>query len=239
MRSDVKGGGLQPARDCDPDMMAKDAREERLRLSRTRRTEPREVRRSQLIDATITSIAKHGIGGTTMSTVTEAAGLSIGLVNFHFKSKQNLLEETLTFLAREHHEQWRKACEDAGLSAPEKLLAIVGSHFHPRICTRKKLAVWYAFFGEGRRRAVYRSLVDDLDRERYDLSTRLCSEIEAEGGYGGLPPHVVARTLEALYDGIWLNILIYPDRYKRDRAHRQVRAYLALVYPHHFDRPEV
>lgn len=204
-----------------------------------RRTEPREVRRSQLIDATITSIAKHGIGGTTMSSVTEAAGLSIGLVNFHFKSKQNLLEATLTFLASEHHNQWRRAYEDAGLSAPEKLLAIVGSHFHPRICTRRKIAVWYAFFGEGERRAVYRSLVDELDRERYDLSTQLCSEIEEDAGYGGLPPHVVARTLEALYDGIWLNILIYPDRYKREQAHRQVRAYLASVYPRHFDMPDV
>ncbi len=204
-----------------------------------RRTEPREVRRSQLIDATITSIAKHGIGGTTMSSVTEAAGLSIGLVNFHFKSKQNLLEATLTFLASEHHNQWCRAYEDAGLSAPEKLLAIVGSHFHPRICTRRKIAVWYAFFGEGERRAVYRSLVDELDRERYDLSTQLCSEIEEDAGYGGLPPHVVARTLEALYDGIWLNILIYPDRYKREQAHRQVRAYLASVYPRHFDMPDV
>lgn len=206
---------------------------------KARRTEPREVRRSQLIDATITSIAKHGIGGTTMSSVTEAAGLSIGLVNFHFKSKQNLLEETLTFLAREHHDLWRRAYEDAGLSASEKLLAIVGSHFHPRICTRRKLAVWYAFFGEGGRRAVYRALVDELDRERYDLSTQLCSEIEEEAGYGGLPPHVVARTLEALYDGIWLNLLIYPDRDKRDQSHRQVRAYLASVYPEHFEMPEV
>ncbi|WP_093034590.1 TetR/AcrR family transcriptional regulator [Roseovarius azorensis] len=206
---------------------------------KSRRTESREVRRGQLIAATIDSIARYGIGGTTMSTVTEAAGLSIGLVNFHFKSKQNLLEETLTFLAREHHEQWRRAYEDAGLSAPEKLLAIVASHFHPRICTRRKLAVWYAFFGEGKRRAVYRALVDDLDRERYDLSTQLCAEIEEEGGYGGLPPHVIARTLEALYDGIWLNILIYPDRYKRDQAHRQVRAYLASVYPRHFEMPGV
>lgn len=207
--------------------------------AKPRRTEPRAVRRSQLIAATIDSIARHGIAGTTMSTVTEIAGVSMGLVNFHFRSKQNLLEATLTFLAREHHEQWRRSYEDAGLGAPEKLLAVVASHFHPRICTRRKLAVWYAFFGEGRRRAVYRSLVDALDTERYDLSTRLCRQIEEEGAYGGLPPHVIARTLEALYDGIWLNILIYPDRYKREQAHRQVRAYLASVYPRHFEMPQV
>ena len=89
-----------------------------------KRTESKEVRRGQLIDATIDSIAKYGIGGTTMSTVTEAAGLSVGIVNFHFKSKQNLFEETLIYLAREHHDHWHKAYSDAGLSAQEKLLAV-------------------------------------------------------------------------------------------------------------------
>ncbi|WP_353618775.1 TetR family transcriptional regulator [Tropicibacter sp. R16_0] len=60
-----------------------------------RRTESKEVRRQQLINTTIASIARIGIVGTTMSTVTESAGLSIGVVNCHFKSTQNLLEETL------------------------------------------------------------------------------------------------------------------------------------------------
>ena len=198
-----------------------------------RRTEPKEVRRSQLIEATINSIAKHGIGGTTMSTVTEDAGLSIGLVNFHFKSKQKLLEETLVHLATEHHDQWLKAYRDAGLSAPEKLLAIVDSHFHPRICTRKKLAVWFAFFGEGGRRAVYRSLIDNIDHERFETSVRLIAEIVEEGGYGTPEPRQIARTLEGLYDGLWLNILMYPVHFTRAGAKEQIRSYLAALFPEH------
>lgn len=203
-----------------------------------RRTEPKEVRRTQLIDATITSIARHGIAGTTLSTVTEAAGLSLGIVNFHFVSKQKLLEETLLHLAREHHEHWNKAIDDAGLSATEKLLAIVDAHFHPRICTRRKLAVWFAFYGEVGRRAVYRALVDGIDAERYALSSRLCHEIVSQGGNAAMPPDLVARTLEALYDGLSLNILMYPGTFTRDRAKAEVRAYLASVYPTHFPMPE-
>jgi TetR/AcrR family transcriptional repressor of bet genes len=203
-----------------------------------RRTEPRDVRRTQLIDATITSIARHGIAGTTLSTVTEAAGLSIGIVNFHFVSKQKLLEETLLHLAREHHRHWRKAYDDAGLSAAGKLLAIVDAHFHPRICTRRKLAVWFAFYGEGGRRAVYRRLVDAIDTERYDLATGLCRQIAAEGGYEGPPPEQVAWTLEGLYDGMCLNILMYPGDLSRETAKAQIRAYLASVYPRHFALPE-
>ncbi len=202
-----------------------------------KRTESKAVRRGQLIDATIESIARHGIGGTTMSTVTEAAGLSVGIVNFHFQSKQKLFEETLVHLAREHHDHWHKAYTDAGLSAQEKLLAIVDAHFHPKICTRKKLAVWYAFFGEAGRRKVYRKLIDEIDDERFDLSTGLCAQIIADGGYTVPPPRIIARTLEGLYDGLQLNILMYPGSFSREQANNQIRAYLASIFPHHFEMP--
>lgn len=202
-----------------------------------RRTASREVRRSQLIDATINSIAKYGIGGTTMSTVTEFAGMSVGIVNFHFKSKQNLLEDTLIYLAQEHHDQWHKAYTDAGLSAEEKLLAIVDAHFHPTICSRKKLAVWYAFFGEAGRRAVYRKLIDTIDDERFEISTALCAQIAEDGGYPCPPPREIARTLEGLYDGLCLNVLMYSGTFSRQQARDQVRAYLATVFPKHFEMP--
>lgn len=202
-----------------------------------RRTEPRQVRRQQLIDATITSIAEHGIGGTTMSTVTETAGLSIGIVNFHFQSKQKLLEETLTCLALEHHEQWLKAYRDAGLSPAAKLMAIVDAHFHARICSPKKLAVWYAFYGEAGRRKVYRKLIEEIDMERFEVSLSLCEQITEEGGYKIMPARQVASILEALYDGIWLELLTYPESYTRARARDHVRAFLATVFPGQVEMP--
>ncbi|MEM1006987.1 MAG: TetR family transcriptional regulator C-terminal domain-containing protein [Pseudomonadota bacterium] len=202
-----------------------------------RRTESKEVRRQQLIDATISSIARHGIGGTTMSTVTETAGLSLGIVNFHFKSKQNLFEETLVFLAREHHDLWHKAYSDAGLSAADKLTAIVDAHFDRRICSPKKLAVWFAFYGEAGRRKVYRKRIEDIDWQRYDVSLGLCEEIAREGGYDALPPRQVNNMLEALYDGLWLELLTYPESYNRREARNHIIAFLAKVFPDHFKMP--
>ncbi len=201
------------------------------------RTASKEVRRTQLIEATISSIAKHGISGTTMTTVTDFAGLSLGIVNFHFKSKQNLLEETLLFLAQEHHDQWQKSYREAGLSAAAKLLAIVDAHYHPRICSRKKLAVWFAFYGEAGRRAAYRARVDGIDDERFETSIGLIEEIIAEGGYEGVDARTIAQTLEGLYDGLCLNILLYPEDYSRTQAKAQIRTYLSAVLPAHFEKP--
>lgn len=208
-----------------------------VKSKRSRRTESKEVRRGQLIDAAIESIARHGIRGTTTQTVTDIAGLSVGLVNFHFESKQKLFEETLLFLAREHHAEWHSAYLDAGLTAAEKLGAIADAHFTQKVASRKKLAVWYAFFGEAGRREVYRKLIDQIDDERFEISTGLCELLAQDGPYTGPPPIEVARTLEGLYDGLSLNILMYPGFLSRESARNQVRAYLATLFPHHFEMP--
>ena len=74
------------------------------------------LRRQQLIDSTIESIAKRGFSETTMADVADGAGLSRGIVNFHFKSKEMLLVETLHYLAVEYREAWTRALEKAGPS---------------------------------------------------------------------------------------------------------------------------
>lgn len=202
------------------------------------RTATKEVRRQQLIDATIQSIAKHGISGTTMTTVTGIAGLSIGLVNFHFATKESLFEETLRFLAEEHRDQWHKSFQKADLTPQAKLLAIVDAHYHPKICSRKKLAVWFAFYGEAASRAKYRNIMQKIDPERWKVSIGLCQQIIDEGGYDAPAAKEIADMLEGLYDGFCLNILIYPGTFSREDAKARLREYLATTFPKHFEYPK-
>jgi len=197
----------------------------------------KEARRQQLIDATIKSIAKHGISGTTMTTVTGIAGLSIGLVNFHFSTKDNLFAATLRFLAEEHRDQWKASFEKADLTPQAKLLAIVDAHYHPKICNRKKLAVWFGFYGEAASRAKYRAIMEEIDPERWKVSIALINDIIQEGKYQGVDADSVAHTLEGLYDGFCLNILMYPKEFTSDDAKRNIRAYLASTFPNHFTTP--
>ena len=66
----------------------------------------RETRRQQLIESTIETLALRGYASTTLTEVARTAGLSHGLVNFHFESKAKLLAETLQFLAEEYRLNW-------------------------------------------------------------------------------------------------------------------------------------
>jgi TetR/AcrR family transcriptional repressor of bet genes len=197
----------------------------------------KETRRWQLIEATIDSIAQHGIARTTMATITKQAGMSIGIVNFYFKSKQALFEETLRLLAEEHRDRWRQMVRDATLDPASKLTSIVEAHFHPDICNDRKLAVWFGFYGEIGSRASFRQIMTEIDKERWCESTDLCREIIAEGGYDVDPLHV-AETLEGLYDGFFLNILIYPKDFSPTDACGRVRNYLASIFPQHFPKTQ-
>ena len=85
--------------------------------STKRRTASRAERRQQLIDATMKCIARKGMSGTTLGDVASEAGLSQGIVNLHFESKDNLLNETLRALANDYRAQFDKTLERAGPSA--------------------------------------------------------------------------------------------------------------------------
>lgn len=207
------------------------------RKSGNGRTATREARRQQLINATIDSISKRGFSGTTLETVTRTAKLSHGVVNFHFNSKEELYVETLGYLATEHYECWRGAMLQAGPSAARQLAAIIGADFDSRICTARKLAVWFAFWGQARYRPNYLTMRYRYDDERAVEFDRLCGEIIAEGGYEHLDAGSLTRSLEAIVDGLWLNMLLYPKEVTREVARNDCFRYLAQVFPDHFARP--
>jgi TetR/AcrR family transcriptional regulator, transcriptional repressor of bet genes len=57
-----------------------------------------EVRRSQMLRAAFEVASREGIGGLTVRAVAAEAGLSHGLVHFHFKRKERLVHALLDWL---------------------------------------------------------------------------------------------------------------------------------------------
>jgi TetR/AcrR family transcriptional repressor of bet genes len=198
-----------------------------------RRTAPREERRVQLIRATIRSIARNGLSVTTIATVAREAGLSQGIINLHFQSKDRLLEETLSHIVHEYRNVWYKAIENSGDSAAEKLAALAAVDFDKRICQRNKLAVWFAFWGESRSRLTYRKMCAESTREYKQCLTGLCEEIIRQGGYRVKAQHI-ATGLLALNGGLWLDMLISPAEMPAYRAREISQSYLRGVFPLHF-----
>ncbi|HEX6102076.1 MAG TPA: TetR/AcrR family transcriptional regulator [Alphaproteobacteria bacterium] len=202
----------------------------------TRREEAKERRRLELIEATVRSIAKRGFSDTTLADVADIAGLSRGIVNFYFKSKDALFAETLRFLADEYRQAWRKSLAKAGEDPARRLRAMLMVNFEPRIFSRKKIAVWYAFWGEAKSRPAYLAVCEEKDRE-YREALDACVAAVVEAGQYPLDAMAISRTFDAVTDGFWLDRLTDPHCPPVEEFAAATDLMLSTYFPRHFERP--
>ncbi|WP_373506335.1 TetR family transcriptional regulator C-terminal domain-containing protein [Aestuariivirga sp.] len=197
----------------------------------------RDVRRQQLIDSTIRILGQKGYAALTIADVARSAGLSTGIVIFHFNSKDELLSAVLRFLAEEYRQHWENALEASGPDPADRLRALLTADFDRAVYTPEKLAAWIAFWGETQGRPTYDQICSGPDAERQRATLLLCETLVAEGRYG-LDPTVVMRALEALCDGMWFGVAAdgagHPGRITPEEAHRIVDTVLMAFFPRHF-----
>ncbi len=198
------------------------------------RAEGKQRSRQKLITATINSIAKRGFADTTLARVAEGAGLSRGIVNFHFRTKEALFLETLRFMSREYREHWLRAFDQAGPSAAEKLEAVLGIDFEPPISNRNRIAVWFAFYGEAKSRPTYMSACTEIDQITFNAVGELCRTLIEEAGYEDRDPELIALGLSSLVEGLWLDLLVNPHTVDLEKSKKTMSAYLTALFPKHF-----
>jgi TetR/AcrR family transcriptional repressor of bet genes len=199
-----------------------------------KRTASKEERQQQLIQATIRSVARRGLSDTTMATVSSEAGLSQGIINLHFQSKDRLLVETLRYIADEYRRAWKKALAGAGEGPARQLAALVAVDFRLPVCDRNKLAIWFAFWGESKSRPTYRRICAERDRAYRNEMVQVCEALIEEGGYRDMDAETIAAGLSAMTSGLWLDMLTNPRSMSRADARAITTQFLATTFDRHF-----
>jgi AcrR family transcriptional regulator len=193
----------------------------------------REARRAQLIESTIETLAARGYSRTTLTEVARAAGLSHGLVLFHFETKEKLLSETLNHLADEYRQNWQEALSRVGDDPAEQLNALIEADFNPAICTPSRLAAWCSFWGEAQSRPLYQQACGEKD-DAYNLRLEeICQRLSDLGGYGRNAQRM-ARVIRVTIEGTWLDLMTMVAPYGAEEALRTARTCAALCFPDHF-----
>ncbi len=198
-----------------------------------RRKISRGQRRQQLIDATMRVLSRKGYAQTTLSNVALEAGVSHGLVNFHFESKEKLLTATLLFLSDEYRSNWMAALAAAGDQPAHKLAALLAADFNDAICRPERLACWCSFWGEVQSRPLYQQECCANDEHYIEQLENICVAIVAHGGYG-VDPVRVARVLRLVSEGLWNDMLSMTDPYTRNEALKTLYSCAAGFFPKHF-----
>lgn len=185
----------------------------------------KDKRKQQLIDANIASIAKRGLSETTIAHVSQGAGMSRGIVNFYFTTKEAMMQETCQYLADEYAATWERALEKQGKEAnPEQALrAVVAAQFTSAVCNQKKLAVWVAFWGHASSHKDYQKIIATADAE----FTAQLRGLWAELGDTAVDAETFAYELHALIRGSWLHFLLSSQAAERDVLAAKCDAYIS------------
>jgi AcrR family transcriptional regulator len=203
-------------------------------LEQTPRKASRQVRRQQLIDATIATLARVGFSRTTLTEVAATAGLSHGLIIFHFETKEKLLTETLQFMAREYRDNWVRALGEAAKTPAAQMDALIRADFTDAICAPDRLAAWSALWAEAQSRPIYQENCAEYDLEYLRVIERLCAELTEEGNYPSRPEHT-ARAIRVTLNGLWFDLMTMNNTLSREESLQTMFNMLMAFFPDHFD----
>ncbi len=85
-----------------------------------------EQRRSEIVNALLTVIAEHGYAKATIQLIAQKAGLTPGLIHYHFKTKAEILLELVRMLADLPCQRYLQFSASAD-TPDEKLLAYISA----------------------------------------------------------------------------------------------------------------
>ena len=178
-------------------------------------------RKRDLVAAGIACLGKGGISAFTIDRICREAGVSRGLVNHHFKSKEDLLVRIYADMTAHLVDQQTE------VDAATQLLAIIDSSFDAGSFNRSNLRAWLAIWAEvGNNQAL-----NALHRSRYQRYTeRISAAIDELAANFALDLDSVslARQVVALIDGLWLEYCLHSESFSLAEAKRDCIDLLAV-----------
>ncbi|WP_163131992.1 transcriptional regulator BetI [Agarivorans sp. Alg241-V36] len=181
-----------------------------------------EIRKPQLVEATMAVIDEVGLSGASVTLISKKAGVSSGIIHHYFGGKHGLLEETMRTVLRR-----LSATSIAHLQAADpnnvaaRVMAIVAANFDGYQVESKVVKTWLAFWAQAMhdkdlhrlQRVNERRLLSHL---RYELKQALPAE----------QAQFMAQGIAALIDGIWLRGALNPDGISPENAQKIISDYL-------------
>jgi len=190
-----------------------------------------EESRKLILLAAISSIAALGLGPTTLDRVAERAGISRGLVVFHFKSKNNLIKEVLNYLGNQYSSGWDAVVKDSSGSSMLKILRLVDYDIRFACEYPQYVSAWHAFWGESKGNMLYHEFAVPRDKRYEGEIKQLLAQVIDEGGYDRRELPSITTGLVAMMFGIWVESHLDPGPDDYDKNTKAARLFLGKVFP--------
>jgi AcrR family transcriptional regulator len=178
-----------------------------------------EKRRSQIVDIAIQTIATQGFSQASLAEIAKKAGISKGVISYHFDGKEELVEEILRSLLRKPADFIKERVSLAA-SAVEKLRAYIEANFEFMKLNRVGYVALVDLWGQrdsGR---------NSLNADAYEPSRHYLAHILEEGQRTGemraFPLMPTASLIQGAIDGVMLQWVLHEKSIDLDVARDEV-----------------
>lgn len=173
-----------------------------------------EARREAILKATLSVIADHGTDGVTHRAVAAEAGVPLSATTYWFGSREELLEETLRFAAREETERLERLVLDLApreLSVREWAKGVSEMLMRELASDRDRHMALYELGLEAARNPALRPEVQRMHEAQLNLA-----ELGARAAGSDDPAADAPVIVAALFGLLFAQLALPHPRYERD-----------------------
>ncbi|MFU1477964.1 TetR family transcriptional regulator C-terminal domain-containing protein [Roseovarius sp. C7] len=189
-----------------------------------------------LIEATLDTIATHGITETTVSRIIDRAGLSRGMIHLHFGGKDNLLVAAAQAFNEAYYDEMERQVSGLGDDPTEIVMGVVRADLSAALLNERSAKIWHAFRGVASANPDIARFSDTRDYRLRQTLRQVFDRIVREEGREAeqtLARDATYGTL-VMMEGMWTDFLTHMSGFDRGEAERIVRRFLKGLFPSSF-----
>jgi AcrR family transcriptional regulator len=166
-----------------------------------------EVRREEILAATVTEVQKTGLAQTRVSDIASALGVSPALVFYHFETKDRLLAEAFAYAAERDLVRLAEVVDGPG-TATQRLRAVLRL-YSPVGSTPPGWTLWVDAWAAALRSSELRRVSRRLDVRWKEAVAEIIADGVTTGEFTCADPHAAAWRITALIDGLAIQVTVH------------------------------
>lgn len=175
-------------------------------------------RRTQILEATARVVSKRGVGRTRLADVSRSAGVSIGLIQHYFKTRDALLAATFDFFNDAFTSDWEAAAREEDDPADRVLSLLRLSVFEREGWREIAWPIWIEFWSLCNRDLRFRAQYASIYQKWREPFNQAIAEGVASGQFQPTSDiEDVVDRLTAEIEGLRVRAVLEPDRMHRER----------------------
>jgi len=186
------------------------------------------MRRKQILEVAIDAIAKKGYRNISLKDIAITAGVSKGLLYYHFESKHELVGDIWIELLDELFE-YRKNYIEAQDSANEKVHGFIKSHFDFLRDNANKFIALFEIGLDMRSKGKINPWAPAINDRCITYLAATLRYAQETGEFGNFSPEKLAPVIQGAIDGIALLWFSDPEGIKLDDCERELHRIVKLV----------